>query len=237
MKILSLDLSTKKYVVYLLTFPNGKQYCGYPSNIKRRWSRKGQEYKKCPLVYKAIQKYGWDNIQKEILYSYDNAEEGLLKEKEIIEQLDLLNLDKGYNLIPGGGILPTGSKFLTENGRKKLVENGKRLANYTWNNKEHRQYAIKRMKEETHKKRMLLTKEQLKEKYGKHNLGKIPKNAKSIIQLDLDFNTLQIFSSSVQAAKSIGKETADSTNIRRSANSGGNKIAYGFRWRWKNENS
>ena len=69
------------------------------------------------------------------------------------------------------------------------------------------------------------------------NLGKIPKNAKSIIQLDLDFNTLQIFSSSVQAAKSIGKETADSTNIRRSANSGGNKIAYGFRWRWKNENS
>ena len=26
-----------KFVVYLMTFPNGKKYCGYSSNIKRRW--------------------------------------------------------------------------------------------------------------------------------------------------------------------------------------------------------
>jgi predicted GIY-YIG superfamily endonuclease len=91
MKIIGLDLSTKKYCVYLFTFPNNKHYCGYSSNIRNRWSNNGKNYEKCPLVYKAIQKYGWSNIKKEILYSFNNKEEALKKEKETIEKMDLLN--------------------------------------------------------------------------------------------------------------------------------------------------
>lgn len=44
----------KKYKIYLLIFPNGKQYCGYTSQtLNHRWDN-GNGYKKCPLVYKAI---------------------------------------------------------------------------------------------------------------------------------------------------------------------------------------
>ena len=43
-----------KYKIYLLTFPNGKKYCGYTSQeLEKRWNH-GEGYKKCPLVYKAI---------------------------------------------------------------------------------------------------------------------------------------------------------------------------------------
>ena len=58
----------KKYKVYLFIFPNGKFYCGYTSQtLQRRWDN-GNGYKKCPLVYKAIQKYGWDNITKKLIF-------------------------------------------------------------------------------------------------------------------------------------------------------------------------
>jgi predicted GIY-YIG superfamily endonuclease len=48
----------KYFSVYLFTFTNGKFYCGITSKRpERRW-QKGEGYKKCPLVYKAIKKYG-----------------------------------------------------------------------------------------------------------------------------------------------------------------------------------
>ena len=57
---------------------------------------------------------------------------------------------------------PHGKKCLTEKGRQQLIKNGKKLAQETWSNPFKKQYAIQRMKEETHKKRMLLSKEELK---------------------------------------------------------------------------
>ena len=53
---MELSQYNNKFVVYLMTFPNGKKYCGYSSNIKRRW-RNANEYKG-QRVYKAIEKYG-----------------------------------------------------------------------------------------------------------------------------------------------------------------------------------
>lgn len=42
---MELSQYNNKFVVYLMTFPNGKKYCGYSSNIKRRW-RNANEYKR-----------------------------------------------------------------------------------------------------------------------------------------------------------------------------------------------
>lgn len=51
-------------------------------------------------VYKAIEKYGWENIKKEILYIFDNKQEALNKEHEVIDEMRLLDSDKGYNDVP-----------------------------------------------------------------------------------------------------------------------------------------
>lgn len=123
-----------KFVVYLMTFPNGKRYCGYSSNIKRRW-RDDREYQ-TQNVYKAIQKYGWNNINKEVLYVFDNKEKALQKEYDLIEQLKLLDPKNGYNLVPGGGDPPHGLKYVSKEGYKRMQANGKRLANEIWNNPE-----------------------------------------------------------------------------------------------------
>lgn len=235
MKILAIDGSTKEYVVYLLTFPNGKKYCGYSSNIKRRWRSK-YEYKNQRLVYNAINKYGWENIKKEILFKYDNAKEALEKEKEYIEENNLLDYNFGYNLVPGGGDPPHGLQYVSEEGYKKMQENGKRLATEIWSDPEKAAYCVQRMREETHKKRMLMSKEELKEKYGKHNIGRITVNAKPIYQLDR--NTKEIineFPSARAAAIAVTGEAQSSKNISRTANGKG-KTAYGYSWRWKNEN-
>ena len=84
-------MKEKKFKVYLFTFPNGKQYCGFTSqSLSKRWNN-GNGYQKCPLVWRAIQKYGWENITKTIIFSSENKELALEKEKECIAQLKLTN--------------------------------------------------------------------------------------------------------------------------------------------------
>ena len=162
-------------------------------------------------------------------------EEALEQEKDTIQKLDLLNPEKGYNIVEGGGNPPHGLQYVSKEGYKKMQENGQRLAKEVWGNPEKAAYAKQRMKEETHKKRMLLSKDELKEKYGKHNIGKIPPNAKPILQIDI--NTQEIikrYNSSMEAIRALGLEEQASANIRAVAN-GKRKTAYGYQWRWDNK--
>ena len=218
-----------KFVVYLLVFPNEKIYCGYSSNIKRRWQG-AYEYR-TQLVYKAIEKYGWKNIKKYIYFSSDNKEEALQKEKEVISELDLLNPKNGYNNVEGGNDPPHGLQYVSEEGYKRMQENGKRLAQEVWSNPEKAAYVIQRMREETHKKRMEMTPEQRKKSFGEHNIGNKAPNAKKIYQIDKDTDAIIAeYESSRFAAKALGNENY-SSNIRLVA-CGKRKTAYGYKWRW-----
>ena len=224
-----------KYLVYFLYFPNNKVYCGYSHNIKRRW-RNENEYSNQQLVFRAINKYKWENVKKYIVYFYDDKESALQKEKELIEKFDLLNPEKGYNSVAGGGEPPHGKQYLSEEGYKKLQKNGKRLANEIWSNPEKAAYVIQRMKEENHKARMQMTPEQRKKSFGEHNLGNKAPNAKPIYQLDLNTEAIIAqFESAGIAAKTLG-DVKYGSNIRSVAN-GKRKSAYGFKWRWvENDN-
>jgi group I intron endonuclease len=228
-----LDQYEGKYVVYKMIFPNGKLYVGYSSNLKRRW-RNANEYKTQALVYRAIKKYGWDNIVKEVIYVYDNKEDALKKEQEVIEELHLLEPNNGYNMVPGGGDPPHGLQYVSEEGYKKMQENGKRLAKEVWDDPEKAKYVVQRMREETHKKRMMMSPEERKEKYGKHHIGVTPTNAKPILQLDLQTQEIiNEYPSARQAALALGLEPQSGANIQRTARGIG-KSAYGYGWRWKN---
>lgn len=83
---------------------NGKKYIGItgmkPTN---RWAN-GTGYKRCPIFYAAIKKYGWDAFQHDILYTGLTQEEAERLEVELITKYQTQDRDKGYNLAVGGGV-------------------------------------------------------------------------------------------------------------------------------------
>lgn len=84
------------------TCPNGKKYVGITNDTKRRWGSFGLDYEHCTRFYSAIRKYGWINIQHKILKNGLSQEEAWKEEKKYIEQYNLTNPRKGYNISLGG---------------------------------------------------------------------------------------------------------------------------------------
>ena len=97
------NTNDKVYCVYAhINKVNGKIYIGQTcQDINRRW-RDGDGYKGCTLFYKAIQKYGWDNFDHEIIASNLTLQEANHFEELLISKLDTMNPNKGYNLRSGG---------------------------------------------------------------------------------------------------------------------------------------
>jgi group I intron endonuclease len=90
------------YSVYKHTAPNGKVYIGITSaDVKDRW-KNGYGYYRNEHFFKAITKYGWDNIKHEVLYEGLSQEEAEKKEIELIAEYNSSDKTKGYNLTNGG---------------------------------------------------------------------------------------------------------------------------------------
>ncbi len=90
----------ESYYVYKHTAPSGKSYIGITSNNPLyRWQN-GLGYTGQPKFYKAIKKYGWDNISHEILEEGLTKEQACEKEIAYIKQYDSFN--NGYNASAGG---------------------------------------------------------------------------------------------------------------------------------------
>ena len=106
-----------KYTVYIHISPSNKKYIGITSqNVKKRWQN-GYGYKTNKYFWRAIQKYGWDNFEHEILFENLTVDEA--KEKEI-ELIKLYNTSRptGYNLTFGGDNIS--EKIFSEETRKKI---------------------------------------------------------------------------------------------------------------------
>lgn len=69
---------------------------------EKRWSVNGCNYKSSPHFYSAIQKYGWDNFEHNILFTNLTKEEACLKEQELIKQFNSMDRNFGYNSTSGG---------------------------------------------------------------------------------------------------------------------------------------
>ena len=82
---------------------NNKIYIGITSRKPEdRWGSNGNNYKTSPYFYAAIQKYGWDNFEHNILYTNLTKEEACLKEQELIKYFNSMNREYGYNQTSGG---------------------------------------------------------------------------------------------------------------------------------------
>ena len=84
---------------------NGKVYIGITSQKpEQRWGSQGCNYKSSPHFYSAIQKYGWDNFEHNILFTDLTKEQACLKEQELIKEYNSMNREFGYNSTSGGDI-------------------------------------------------------------------------------------------------------------------------------------
>lgn len=122
-------MNEKRYTVYMHTTPNGKVYVGITSqtNINRRWQC-GMGYRMQPMFYRAIVKYGWDNIKHEILYSGLSKEEAEKIEIALITMHDSTNPSHGYNVENGGNCAGTHS----EETKRKISEAQKGSKNHMY---------------------------------------------------------------------------------------------------------
>lgn len=100
----------ENYTVYKHTTPSGKVYIGVTGrDVKERWNS-GHGYRRCTAFWNAIVKYGWNNIEHEILCEGLSKKEAEEKEKELISYYKSTNPDYGYNIESGGFIHKIGLK-------------------------------------------------------------------------------------------------------------------------------
>lgn len=89
-----------KYLIYMHTAPNGKSYIGQTCNLQKR-NHGHQTKAACRAIHNAIQKYGWDNFNHEILAENLSLEEANKLEQRLIAAHNTLS-PNGYNLRAGG---------------------------------------------------------------------------------------------------------------------------------------
>ena len=111
----------KTYIVYVHTNPfNGKKYVGITStNIEKRAGPNAKNYKKNVLFYRAIQKYGWDVFEHEIIATGLTLEEAASMERDLIAQYKSNDPRYGYNISSGGESGNAGCTISDEMREKK----------------------------------------------------------------------------------------------------------------------
>ena len=94
----------REWSVYMHVFPNGRVYIGTAKDHIKRWGIDGARYNKQPIVWEAIQKYGWNNIEHIIVSEGLTQDEGLDLEEKLIAEYHAFPPEDGfgYNATTGG---------------------------------------------------------------------------------------------------------------------------------------
>jgi group I intron endonuclease len=130
--------------VYCLTFPNGKRYVGRSVGklgIKHRW--KAYQNVNCKTqtkLYRALKKYGPENVKFEVLVETDDKDRADKIEIQLIALWNLTNIKYGYNICAGGGG-HIGSKYWL--GRHHSEESKNKISNSHKGKKKSAEHLIK----------------------------------------------------------------------------------------------
>lgn len=121
----------KYYTVYQHIFPNNKVYIGMTSQeLKMRW-KNGNAYRRQIYLFRAIKKYGWNNIEHKILLTNLSKEEAESEEIRLISKYKSNKKQYGYNIENGGSCATTHSLITRKKISKKLK--GRKLSETTKN--------------------------------------------------------------------------------------------------------
>lgn len=181
------------YKVYIHKFPNGKAYIGITrQEPKIRWGG-GNGYVRNEYMYRAIKKYGWENIEHIVLFDGLSKNDACEIEKELIKKHKTNNKNFGYNIESGGQC-----SSLAESTKQKLREahTGKRASEET------------KDKMSASRKRFLSENPEYYQKNLENIMCAVEKAAelkrKSVIQYDLDGNFLAVWNSTREAERVLG---------------------------------
>lgn len=114
---------------------NGKKYIGQTANgdnPNRRWNN-GNGYKSNNYFWSAIQKYGWENFEHEIIKIGLSQDEANYWEKYYIKEYNTMDSDYGYNLNSGG------NNAVPNKETRKMMSNSKKE---NWKDVEYRQRMV-----------------------------------------------------------------------------------------------
>lgn len=118
-----MEIYNSTYCVYIHTNKiNGKKYIGqtvYGNEPNIRW-RNGTGYIHSPHFYNAIQKYGWDNFEHEIIASNLTKDEACNFEQLLIAKMKTYDNNYGYNMTFGGE--GASGRHPTEETKHKISE-------------------------------------------------------------------------------------------------------------------
>jgi hypothetical protein len=113
-------MKKKYHFVYITTnLKNGRQYVGDHStdNLNDGYLGSGR-----PYFQRALNKFGKENFQKEILEFFETKEEAFKAQEKYINEYNTLS-PNGYNISPKGGHMFKGS--MSESTKKKIGEANK----------------------------------------------------------------------------------------------------------------
>lgn len=111
------------YQIYRYTAPDGRVYIGCTvRSLRKRSGEYGEGYKDATNFWQAIQEFGWDSFQVDVLATTEDAEEATRLEDYYIQKYRSLDIRYGFNSIKSGGAK-------TESARKKQSDTMKKILN------------------------------------------------------------------------------------------------------------
>ena len=215
-------------------FPNKKKYIGITcTKPEKRWGKNGNGYK-TQFVYRAINKYGWNNIEHKILYKNLTEKEAKQKEITLIEKYNTNDLNKGYNISLGGE--GTNGFTLSEETKQKMSESRKGEKS-SWYGRHHTEESKKKISD--FRKNTHLTKETkqkisntLRTKYSKidhPNKGRNHPSIKPIICI----TTKRFFYTTKEGAKYYNLDPSSLTKCCKGKIKSCGKSPSGLPLKWK----
>ena len=195
------------FKVYKHTLFDGRSYIGITcQSLSRRW-RDGEGYKTSSYFYRAIQKYGWDAFEHEILFDNLTEEEAIAKEKELIAKYQTQDRAHGFNLTGGGEGMFNASPEL----RRRIGDNSRRINTGRHHSEETKQKMAAHMtgSQNPNYKGRLMTPERIEQI---REIGKRPKSAETRRKMSksakkhrvICVETGQVFESMKEAAEAMG---------------------------------
>lgn len=239
----------QNWTVYRHTSPSSKVYVGITTNLKERWSNFGAHYCTYNSIFKnAINKYGWNNIQHEVLLEGISKKEAEYAERYLIKWYKTHNMS--YNITEGGeGTLGRKDSEETKNrkrvsnlGKTRTLEQRDRISkahktehavSISRKNIEKAHDAWKGQHHSNETKRKLSEKAKGRDMTALLKLARIaPRNlfTRPVLQIDFNNNVIKEFLSIAEANRALGKTSNSIMNCL----SGRAKSAFGYRWRYKN---
>ena len=220
--------------VYKHTTPSGKVYIGITSKpVNDRWLN-GRGYVRNDHFWRAIKKYGWANINHEILETALSREEAANAEKRYIKEFRSNEPQYGYNMTDGG---EKGARH-TEQSRKKLSASkmGKSYnvgVPFTEERKKHlseNHADVSGENNPMYGKRKPQEEIERRQAHRAYKTGSENQTARPILQLDMDGNLVKRWGSIAEATE-VYCRTSVKDCLR-----GKYKQHRGYRWRYEDAN-